>query len=219
MKKALLLGTGSKWGKSFSEQLLAEGFHLDIISGTKVVAQNAESFNLIQVDWQNFRAPDDIYPLLDQLKFGPYDLIFFNHNAPGAPDEWEFQNEIQIAQWSHSFWLNCQLPALLIDKLSQKNLIQNDTRIGWMLTGLINGQSPDFWRHAGYASCKYTNMAMLQGFSKYRKGIYFGVQPGSFSPENYRDDSLKILKLISQLTQAESGLCFNKDGSSWNIHF
>lgn len=209
IKKALLVGCGSKWGAAFTTHLSNLNYHIDLVTSSDSTYQNT---NTIKVNWFELNSTN-IKSLLNQEKH--YDLIFFNQNSGGSVGEHHFSpgNVYDIEKWNYHNWINCQLPYIVIQHLSKS--ITDTTKIGWMMTGLIVGHEKDKFRYAGYASVKSTNLHIMRGFSEFHPGIFFAINPGWFPEAEYQKDAQSIEKVIDNLTKADSGKAFNKDGSFW----
>lgn len=207
-KKALLFGCGSKWGLSFTRHLADQGYNIDLVSSTIIDYNNV---NTLKIDW----IQSNENSIKNLIKKEKYDLIFFNQNSGGGPGEKDFSNErnFPLDHWNLHLWINCQLPYIVIKYLS--DYIDADTKVGWMLTGLIVGSDPNLYKYAGYASLKSTNLHIMRGFSKYHSGIFFGINPIWFPVEEYDKDAAQILSVIEKLKDSDSGKSFNKNGSVW----
>lgn len=83
MKHALILGGGSKWGAHFTKNLADNGYAVDLITGSDFDYNNVTSH---KIDWVHSN-PDNIKELLEPLKNKTYDIIFFNQNSGGGPNE------------------------------------------------------------------------------------------------------------------------------------
>lgn len=209
MNKVLLFGGGTKWGHSFTHCLSSKDIEVDLVTSNPV---NLPNVNNIVVNWYNLDR-DKIKLLLDTQR--EYDLIFFNHNSGGAPSDHFLKpnNEIELNQWNYSYWINCQLPYVVVHHCN----IQPQTKIGWMLTGLISGSDCNLYQYAGYAGVKSTNLHIMRGFSVSHPGIFFALNPLWFPEQDYEKDSTQIYNLISNLTYKDNGKAINKDGSEWII--
>lgn len=211
MKNALLFGGGSKWGATLTKTLTNNKYHVDLISSSNIENSNVDVYS---IDW-NDCSEQKLNHIIDSLKTKKYDLIFFNQNSGGGPNDEFFSpgRDFPLEYWNSAFWVNSQLTYYAIKRLNDK--ITNDTKIGWMLTGLITGKDPDFWKFAGYASVKSTNLHMMRAFAKYHPGIFFCIQPIWFPQGEEEKDANDILHTIENLNLADSGYVFNKDGSKW----
>ena len=209
MKKALLIGCGSKWGASFTKHLADIEYQVDLLTSSDFEYANV---NTLKVNWFELNL-DQLKTLIDNTV--TYDLIFFNQNAKGSVSDFWFLpgNDMPVDNWNRSMWNDCQLPYYLIKHLSSS--ITDDTKIGWMMTGLIVGNNPEYFKHAGYASHKSTNLHIMRGFSQNHDGIFFALNPFWFPIEDYVKDSEQIHKVISGLKKIDSGKSFNKDGTEW----
>lgn len=208
----LILGAGSKWGQHFTQQILSEGHTVDLITSSSV--PNA---NNIRVDWNQLTL-EEISLILTPLKGKQYDIIFFNQNSGGAPNDVWFEptNTFPLEAWSKSVWLDCQLPYYVIKVLT--NSIHKNTKVGWMLTGLIDGKEKDKWKYAGYASNKNSNVHIMRGFSQFHPGIFFCINPSWFPPGQEKKDAAVIFQSIKNLTTNHNGKVLNKDGTEW-LHY
>lgn len=207
-KTALLFGCGSKWGSSFAQHLIKNGYQIDLVSSTGI---DLPQVNNLKIDW--ISSNEHIIKTLIPKK--SYDIIFFNQNSGGGPgaDDFSPKRNFPIDHWNMHLWINCQLPYVVIKHLSDH--IDEQTKIGWMLTGLIVGNDKELYQYAGYASLKSTNLHIMRGFSQYHKGIFFAMNPLWFPVEEYAKDSAQILKVIEKIDKKDSGKSFNKDGSVW----
>jgi hypothetical protein len=209
LKTALLVGCGSKWGASFTENLADNGYQIDLITGSNFSYPNV---NTIKIDWFGLNVPK-IKELLSNSK--KYDLIFFNQNSGGAPNDHYLKpyNDLDLDQWNFHNWINCQLPYVIIKHLTPS--IGSSTKIGWMMTGLIAGHDVDKFQYAGYACVKSSNLHIMRGFSQFHPGIFFAINPIWFPIEDYKKDAGQILNIIERLEIKDTGKSFMKDGSDW----
>jgi len=213
MKNALLFGGGSKWGASLTKTLINNNYHIDLISSSNFEHSNVDVYS---IDW-NDCSEQKLNDIINNLKTEKYDLIFFNQNSGGGPNDIYFSpdNDFPLEYWNSAFWVNSQLTYYAVKRLTNK--ITDHTKIGWMLTGLINGKDPEFWKFAGYASVKSTNLHLMRGFAKYHPGIFFCIQPIWFPQGEEEKDANSILNTIEGLDIEDSGKTFNKDGTIWDL--
>ena len=207
-EKALLFGCGSKWGLTFTKHLSDQGYRVDLISSSDVDYKNV---NVHKIDWLT----SNEQVIKNLVKQETYDLIFFNQNSgggPGAEDLSPKQN-FPLDHWDLHLWINSQLPYVVIKHLSEQ--ITENTKIGWMLTGLIVDNNPELYQYAGYAAIKSTNLHIMRGFSQFHPGIFFAINPIWFPIEDYSKDAKQILKVIDKLYKKDNGKSLNKDGSFW----
>lgn len=205
-QNALLLGCGSKWGATFTQTLADNNYEIDLITGSNFSYPNVTTYN---IDW--FRSDRQfVENLLQPLSNKKYDLIFFNQNTGGGPNEDAYApgDIFPMEQWNLQNWINCQLPYVVVKILS--NSISNDTKVGWMITGLIDGKDKSLWKYAGYASVKSTNVHIMRGFANTHPGIFFALDPCWFPENQYKQDSETICKMIESLTKEDSGAILKK---------
>lgn len=212
MKRALILGGGSKWGAIFTNMLAKKGYTIDLITSTGINNKNVINH---KIDWWSTNE-GTIDKIVANLSADHYDIIFFNQNSGGGPNDIAFApgDIFPIDFWNKANWINSQLPYYLIKKLSLK--INNNTKIGWMLTGLIDGIKRETWQYAGYASVKATNVYLMRGFAQYHDGVFFAIQPIWFPEGSERKDASRIISVIEKLTIEDSGKILMKDGSEWD---
>jgi hypothetical protein len=207
-KRVLLFGGGSKWGFEFTKKLADSGYIVDLVTANEV---NYPNVNNLKIDWLT-SDENCIRSLVPKIQ---YDLIFFNQNSGGGPGGNEFSPtaDFPLEHWNLHLWINCQLPYIVIKHLS--SVINKETKIGWMLTGLIVGNDSNLYQYAGYASNKSTNLHIMRGFSQFHNGIFFAINPIWFPPKEYKQDAAQILKVIERLEVKDTGKSFMKDGSPW----
>ena len=211
--KALLIGSGSKWGQEFTNFLLSKNYKVDLITGSDV--EERLNLKIYKVNWKNFTS-NELITLTETLSKDHYDLIFFNQNSQMYPVEKTFSQELDISKdnWTQGFWIDCQMPYYLIKRLNCQ--ISKNTRIGWMLTGLITSQQKEYWKYGGYISNKNTNLHLMRSFSQYHPGIFFCIDP--FSLKNYSKDSEDIFNIIQNISEDDNGKIFTKDGKESNFY-
>lgn len=207
MKNALLLGCGSKWGLEFTKHVADSGYSVDLVTGSNVNYNNVTTHN---IDWfgSNLQTLDS---LLEPMKHKQYDVIFFNQNTGGGPNEQSYApgDIFPIDHWNLQNWINCQLPYAVVKLLSDS--ISKTTKVGWMITGLIDGKDKDLWKYAGYASVKSTNVHIMRGFANQHRGIFFAMDPIWFPEHQYKKDAETILSKIENLTIEDSGSIVKKN--------
>ena len=206
MKNALILGGGSKWGAEFTKKL-SENYHVDLITSSDFTHDNVTPHH---IDWFGMNE-DVLREILFKINDKKFDIIFFNHNSGGGPNEQSFAPSVNypIDQWHMQNWINCMSTYFIIQNLS--NCIAEDTKIGWMITGLINGKEKELWKYAGYASVKSTNVHIMRGFANTHPGIFFALDPIWFPEEDYKKDAESILTKIEGLIKEDSGSIVRKN--------
>jgi hypothetical protein len=211
MKQALILGGGSKWGSVFTKNLADNGYTVDLITSSTFTHDNVHTHS---VDWISSNE-NTIRYITDQLKNKTYDLIFFNQNSGGGPNEQCFapNQSYPIDHWHIQNWVNSMLPYVVVQELS--NSITADTKVGWMLTGLIDGKDKAMWKYAGYASVKSTNLHIMRGFANQHKGIFFALNPFWFPEKEQEQDAETIRLLIEKLQAHDNGCTIDKNGNYW----
>lgn len=211
MLNALIVGGGSKWGSYFTKNLANNNYAVDLITGSEFDYNNVTSHKL---DWVHSN-PGNLKELLEPLKNKTYDIIFFNQNSGGGPNEQSYApgDIFPIDHWHIQNWINCQLPYFVVKTLS--NNIYETTKIGWMLTGLINGKDKEMWKYAGYASVKSTNLHIMRGFANQHHGIFFAINPFWFPENQYNKDAETIRLIIENIKSEDNGCTIDKNGRYW----
>ena len=173
MKHAVVVGGGQGKGAIIVNALIENEY-----SVTNIGSSKHTKCNNITVDWKNI----DIPFVQKHCKFDhPIDFIFFSQNASSLsePSFSLDRNTLEtwrvIKDWTHSNWLSCQLPFLLVHTL--KNNIHADTKIGWMLSGYIKHTATGNTKHPDYSSFKYFNYLQMQCFSEQNDFKTFGIYP------------------------------------------
>ncbi len=206
MKNALLLGCGSKWGAEFTKTVADADYNVDLITGSDFSYKNVATH---KIDWfgSNLEAIEDLLLPLKQKK---YDIIFFNQNTGGGPNEQAYApgDIFPIDHWNVQNWINSQLPYSVVKLLSDS--IHETTKVGWMITGLVDGKEKDLWKYAGYASVKSTNIHIMRGFAHQHRGIFFALDPIWFPKNQHKQDAKTILSKIKGLTADDSGSIVKK---------
>lgn len=206
MKNVLLFGCGSKWGAEFTKTIADANYNVDLITGSDFTYNRVSTH---KINWFTSNL-EIVSNLLLPLQKKQYDIIFFNQNSGGGPNEQAFApgNLFPIDQWNVQNWINCQLPYAVIKLLS--NSIHEKTKIGWMITGLVDGKDKDLWKYAGYASVKTTNIHIMRGFANQHKGIFFAFDPIWFPEEQYTHDAKTTLRQLERLTEKDTGSILRK---------
>jgi hypothetical protein len=196
----LIFGGGSKWGSVFAQYIKSLGHEVDVVSS---------STGNIKFDWKssNLKTLTDA---LTPLQHKSYDLVFFNQNAGGEPNgAWYSKNPtIPVDQWQQDFWINCQLPYYAIKLLT----LSPNAKIGWMITGLVDGNNQEYWKYPGYAAVKSTNIHIMRGFVEHHPQTFFCIDPGGLQPGEEIKNATQIYNVIDKITIADSGKVFNKAG-------
>jgi hypothetical protein len=218
LKHALIFGGGSKLGLELSN-LISDDYKLTVITGSKVDISNA---TVEFVDWNtlDLATLDRIlHPVL--TSDDTLDLIIFNQNSKSGPSDPSFFDHQNLTylynNWLYGFRSDCMLPYYVIYKLKSK--IQNNTKICWMLTSLINEYIQlSLTNHASYRGIKLTNYFIMAAFAqgnKENQGIYFGIDPGHTTEETQKDKAEKINLFLKQIDKETNGQVFNIDNSNY----
>jgi hypothetical protein len=200
----LIFGGGSKWGSVFTTYIKSLGHDVDVISS---------STGNIKFDWRHSNL-QTLTDTLTPLQHKSYDLVFFNQNAGGGLNDVWYNNThtFPVEAWQQDYWINCQLPYYAIKLLT----LSDNAKIGWMLTGLIDGKQKDVWKYAGYAAVKSTNIHIMRGFVEHYPHTFFCINPSWFPPGEEIKDATQIFNIIDRLTTADSGKVYNKNGLEWD---
>jgi hypothetical protein len=193
MKTCLITGGGSKFGSKLTDQLLAVGYKVYLITGSQTYLNNP-MVTTILVDWKTLGLSD-----LKKIVLGlpNLDLIFFNHNSSALSQPKFQKNQLQsFKDWQQCYFVACQFPFYLIHSLRDK--ISTKTKIGWMLSSLIKYPQLDQVGFADYIGNKSTNNFIMKAFSQSFPAIFFGINPDSIGKDIDADinKSLKIIELI-----------------------
>jgi hypothetical protein len=207
MKNVLLFGCGSKWGAEFTKTIADAGYNIDLVTGSDFSYKNVTTY---KIDWfgSNLQTLREILLPLTQKQ---YDIIFFNQNTGGGPNEQAYApgDIFPIDHWNVQNWINSQLPYVAVKLLN--NSIHKSTKVGWMITGLVDGKDKNLWKYAGYASVKSTNIHIMRGFANHHHGIFFALDPSWFPEDQYQKDAETILSKIENLEITDTGSIVKKD--------
>ena len=193
MKHAVVVGGGQGKGAIIIDTLIENSY-----SVTNIGSSKHPKCNNITVDWKDI----DIPFVQKHCKFDhPIDFIFFSQNASSLSEQ-NFSLETKtletwrlIKDWTHSNWISCQLPFLIVHTL--RNNIHEDTKIGWMLSGYIKHTAIGNTVHPDYSSFKYFNYLQMQCFSEQNNFKTFGIYP-DFNIDNSENILYNtIIKILS----------------------
>lgn len=190
MKQALTVGCGTGNGKTIIDTLLQKGYTV-----TNIGNSEHDQVNNIKVSWSSLQI-SDVAKLFDIE--GNLDFVFFNQNASSLDSDcFDFSNTEMleawrlIKNWQHSYWISCQLPFLLIHKVKQN--LNNQSKIGWMLSSTMIWNRNDVEKYPDYSSQKYFNYLSMKCFSKHYQT--FGIMP-NFSQTNAAQQISKIINTV-----------------------
>ena len=210
MKKCIITGGGSKFGQQLVNQLIQAGYVVDLITGTPDTWANNPSVNVISVDWKTI----GLQNLKQLIPKDPVDLMFFNHNSSALSGPKFKKESIQsIKDWQQSYFVSCQLPFYLIH--SSANKISPNTKIGWMLSELVNNPVNSQVGYADYIGYKFTNTCIMRSFSLNFPACFFGIIPGLLDRHGLAQDLIGLIHNTDIATL--NGGVFNSDGSKFEI--
>lgn len=217
MKQCLLTGGGSKFGATITTELIAQGYHVHLVTSNPTPWMTVANVTVIPVDWKNLQLNNirTCVPAVDQI-----DLVFFNHNASALNQSRFKKSTIQNPQdWQHSYFVACQFPFYLIHALG--NRIVPDTKIGWMLSELIATPRDNHVGHADYIGNKFTNACIMRSFALNYPACFFGIHPdGGLNDQlGFDKKSQDIVQLITEKTIQElNGNIFSTQGEILKIY-
>ena len=211
MKNALLVGCGRNFGYDLTKCYLDAGY-----SVWSMGSHSVDGCNFLSISWQTL----DILKLqeiADQLP--NLDSIFFNHYARTQVKFDDLQvtnNRQELRNWTHTQWINCQMPVYLIKLLSLK--INENTKVGWQLgwgNSLTIDKNDTHWQHMPYGSQKITNFMIMRAFAQARKGIYYATFPGHLTEDNRKERAEKIFKIQESISEQDNGRAIHFDGTDY----
>jgi len=217
MKQCLITGGGSKFGANLTEQFLAQGYHVHLITSNTESWENRNNVSVIAVDWKKLQLSDikKYIPATDKL-----DLIFFNHNASSLNQNKFKKFTLQNCQdWQQSYFVACQFPFYLTHAL-QKQIAQT-TKVGWMLSELIVCPMDSQVGFADYIGNKFTNACIMKSFSLNFPACFFGIHPdGGLADQTLVDTKARgIVQLIHQkLPEELNGNIFSTQGEKLELY-
>lgn len=213
MKTCLITGGGSKFGSKLTDQFLAAGYKVYLVTGSQTYLNNP-MVTTILVDWKTLGL-GDIKKII--LSVPNLDLIFFNHNSSALSQPKFQKNQLQsLKDWQQSYFVACQFPFYLVHSLKDK--ISKTTKIGWMLSSLIKYPYPTQVGFADYVGNKSTNHCIMKAFSQSFPAIFFGINPDSVG-KNSELDANKSQELV-QLIESDidlNGKIYCADGTIFDF--
>lgn len=205
MKNALLLGCGSHNGAVIVETLIDQKFNIVNVGSSTYQHTNVKN---IKISWKqlDIESVHRTYSKFDVL----FDFVFFNHNSSSlALENFDVANEKTlknwrlVKDWTHSHWLSCQLPFLILHTI-RKNLNSN-SKVGWMLSEYIDYQNKSTVNYPDYSSFKYFNYLAMKSFGQKNVFQTFGIYP-DFQSQHGQDRLQNIIHQIvtvDRLTQQD----------------
>tara|TARA_Y100000741_G_scaffold95473_1_gene70921 strand:- start:403 stop:1008 length:606 start_codon:yes stop_codon:yes gene_type:complete len=189
MKNALLVGCGNTRGEKIVSGCQDAGYIVTNIGQTQ---SKNDKVNNIKVAWKELSITN-LHKILHKIDT-KLDFIFFNQNSSSLADK-NFTQTIDTLDlwsltknWTQSYWLSCQMPYVLIKTLENK--LDDDCKIGWMLSSYIDKDKSGVLDHPDYSGYKFTNYLIMKNYSK--KYNTFGINPEFESSD-------KIQKLITNI--------------------
>jgi len=209
MKTCIITGGGSKFGAQLTERLIAQDYHVYLITSNPEPWLANPRVTVITVDWKTLQLKDirNYVPQVDHC-----DLVFFNHNASALSSAKFKKSTIQnLTDWQQSYFVACQFPFYLVHALG--NRIGPDTKIGWMLSELIVEPRNNQIGYADYIGNKFTNACIMKSFALNFPACFFGVHPDGGLEQQLDKKSQAIVQLIDYKTTSElNGNIFSTQG-------
>lgn len=214
MKHCILTGGGSKFGAILTEKFLDQGYIVHLITSSPSKWKNVPYVNTINVDWHRLDISKlkSLIPNIDHV-----DVIFFNHNASALSAERFNTTSLQNPRdWGHSYFVATQFPYYYIKILSKK--INTETKIGWMLSELINQPNVNQVGFADYIGNKFTNACIMKSFSMTNSGCFFGLHPDGGTGTDPNTKAIHLVNIIDTYSHTSlNGNIFDSHGNSLNI--
>lgn len=209
MKQALITGGGSKFGQNITQELINAGYFVHLVTSNGAAWVNSPSVKVISVDWKTLGISDIKLIMTDLPKL---DLIFFNHNASALNlDKFAPKKMQNLSNWQHSYFVACQFPFYLVHGL--ENRIDTNTKIGWMLSRLIQNPIDNHIGFADYIGNKFTNFCIMRSFSINFPASFFAIHPEGGVDVNSVDKAADMVQLIDSTDPVElNGNVFSTQG-------
>lgn len=191
MKTALLIGCGSKFGKTLLQNLLALGWTVYSVSGSQIDCSG--NLHQLTIDWQTVTVAD-LEPFLKTMP--DIDLVFFNQNASALAGNNFSQDSYKTVElwrqektWLQSYFVSCIMPFHIVHTLGSR--CSTKTKVAWMLSSYIYKH----WdiTNADYVGNKYQNYLIMQNFSKTHPACSFGINPDDLANNANTDRLVDIL--------------------------
>lgn len=173
MKQCILVGGGSKFGALLTKQFIEQDYRVHLITSNGSAWQNNTQVNVIDVDWHNLDITKlkFLIPDIDHV-----DVLLFNHNASALNIESFHSDSLQNPRdWQRSYFVATQFPYYYVKSLTKK--INKGSKIGWMLSELIQRPVVDQVGFSDYIGNKFTNACIMKSFSLAGPSTFFGVHP------------------------------------------
>lgn len=210
MKHCVLTGGGSKFGADLTESFLELGYTVHLITSSSAKWQGVSNVNVIPVIWHEL----DISKLKTLIPPVNYiDVVLFNHNASALSiDKFKF-NEVQsLRDWQHSYFVATQFPYYYVKALSKK--MDPDSKIGWMLSELINNRDISQVGFSDYIGNKVANACIMKSFSIIGPSCFFGLHPDGGTESDSKIKATNMVKLVDTYDRDKlNGNIFDSQGS------
>lgn len=199
MKQALIIGGGSKNSQIILDTLLDNDF--EIVNFGSSIYQHPKVTN-IKIIWDQI----DIEFVHKNFSIfnNTFDIVFFNQNSSSLnlTDYCTDHDDVlevwrRIKDWSHSHWVSCQLPFLVLHTI-RKNL-SDKSKVGWMLSEYIDHKNEHSVNFADYSSFKYFNYLSMKSFGLTNQFQTFGIYP-DFSDHNGK---CKLQNIIIEIVSSD----------------
>ena len=219
--EVLLTGGGSRSGAEFTKNLTDHGHNVTVLTHSEF---EYPGVTVIPINWHTVNL-DDFY----QKPFGkvkeylakPYDLILFWHNSQAQPYRTSSpqieKTKLPMKQWNygvakgetdhllHTEFVNTLLPFFIVECLEP--YFTENTKIGYMSSGIIHDTKPELLNYWVYKSKKYSWIAQMKAFSNSLPGIFFGIQPYDLDPSEHLHKHVnQIRRTIEFLEPKHNGL-------------
>ena len=188
LKKALVTGGQSKFGKAFVSAL-SDTYDVEIIprwllthdhcatgpsSGMLTDYLKATADNLFKDDYRTF------------------DLVFFNHHY--MPEGFD----------TNSYYFNC----LVCLDILKSIVLTKDCKIAWMVSKGIGAK--DHPEYAPYFAYKSMNVHIMRYLASNSPETYFCIEPGHLIEDHYETPAKQAVALLDKV---ESGKVYKLNGS------
>jgi hypothetical protein len=215
MRKALLVGCGSKFGLKLLESLLEQGWAVYSISGSPVESSNSNLKQLV-IDWRSVN-PTHLEKFIKNIS--KIDFVFFNQNSSALSNCFNsntFDTATlwrQTKDWNQTYFVSCILPFYIIHTLDIN--CSASTKVAWMLSSMIYNHNDILC--ADYIGNKYQNYVLMKNFSQHHPACFFGINPDNLS-ETATDNNILNLILKVESNTDLNGKVFHFDFSE-DIYF
>jgi hypothetical protein len=197
MKKALLIGCGSKFGLDLLKILLDQDWEIYSISGSLIDISNNRLHQKV-INWGTTNVTE-LEKFL--ISCSTLDMIFFNQNSSSLSSDYftkNYYNTIELWKqektWSQSYFVSCILPFHIIHSLKDK--CNTNTKIAWMLSEYIYQHCDT--RYPDYIGNKYQNYLIMKNFSRNHESSFFGINPGNLAETNTKTNIVNLISFIEQ---------------------